>query len=264
MSFLEIENRNMDKNFSMSEAQFHDYYELYFLLEGTRDLFIENKMFLVPANSFCIIPPFYMHKTEGKPYKRINLYISNDLLDENEAAFLKSHSDNLAFSLSLKQSTFISTLLQEASDIQTQNYELRKKYLLPFAKTILYYLQTQPLLPLQPMGAINPNQKTDTMILKIVSYINENYQNLITLKDLSERFFISVNTLCKRFHKSMNCSIIEYVTFVRLNKAKMYLLTTSKKLEEISYLCGFSSTNYFGLIFKKQFGLSPLNYRKKK
>ncbi len=264
MNFLEIENRIMDKNFSMSEAQFHDYYELYFLLEGTREIFIENRMFVVPANSFCIIPPFYMHKTEGKPYKRINLYISDNLLDEKELEFLNIHSTHLAFSLTSQQATFISTLLLEASEIKTQNYELRKKYLLPFTKTILYYLQTQSLTPLQPISALPSHKESDTMILKIVSYINENYQNSITLKDLSERFFISTNTLCKRFHKSMGCSIIEYVTFVRLNKAKMYLLTTSKKLEEISYLCGFSSANYFGLTFKKQFGLSPLNYRKKK
>ncbi|MBQ8320040.1 MAG: helix-turn-helix transcriptional regulator [Clostridia bacterium] len=84
----------------------------------------------------------------------------------------------------------------------------------------------------------------------------------ITLKGLSERFFISVNTLCKRFHENMNCSVMEYTTFVRLNKAKMYLLSTKKGVEEIAGLCGFLSANYFGLIFKKQFGCSPTNYRK--
>ena len=80
MEFLEIETREMRENFTMSDPQFHDYYELYFLFEGTRELFVENKMFHVPANSFCVIPPFCLHKTEGGAYKRINLNISENFL----------------------------------------------------------------------------------------------------------------------------------------------------------------------------------------
>ena len=265
MNFLEIESRSLSTRVGASEPQihFHDYYELYFLEEGTREMFIENKMFHVSPNSFCIIPPFFMHKTEGERYKRVNLYISPNLLDEKELLFLKSLENDLVFSLTPKQTTFIHSILDEASEMEANNYELRKKYLLPFAKTILYYLQAQPLAPLKSISSVTEGKTADTTILKIVSYINENYNKNITLKELCERFYISTNTLCKRFRSSMGCSVIQYLTSVRLNKAKMYLLNTKKSLEEISYICGFSSANYFGLIFKKQYGLSPLNYRKK-
>ena len=58
MEFLEIERRNQTQAFNMSYTQFHDYYELYFLLSGEREVFIENKLFLLRSGSFCIIPPF--------------------------------------------------------------------------------------------------------------------------------------------------------------------------------------------------------------
>ncbi len=265
MNFLEIESRSLNSSNTTLEPQihFHDYYELYFLEQGVREMFIDNKMFHVSKNSFCIIPPFCMHKTEGKQYKRVNLYISPNLLDDKELSFLKTLENDLVFSLSQKQTNFIHSLLNEASQMETQNIELRKKYLLPFAKTVLYYLQSSPLTPQKSISSLSETKQADTTILKIVSYINENYAKNITLTDLCDKFFISANTLCKRFRRSMGCSIIGYLTNVRLNKAKMYLLTTNKNLEEISFLCGFSSANYFSLIFKKQYGLSPLNYKKK-
>jgi transcriptional regulator GlxA family with amidase domain len=55
---------------------------------------------------------------------------------------------------------------------------------------------------------------------------------------------------------------MEYVMRIRLNKAKGLLRNTNKSIEEVAFECGFSSANYFGLIFKKEIGLSPLNYKK--
>jgi transcriptional regulator GlxA family with amidase domain len=69
-------------------------------------------------------------------------------------------------------------------------------------------------------------------------------------------------SLCKKFKDVMNCSIMEYVMRIRLNKAKGLLRNTNKSIEEVAFECGFSSANYFGLIFKKEIGLSPLNYKK--
>jgi mannose-6-phosphate isomerase-like protein (cupin superfamily) len=64
MNFLEIERREMDVDFDMSEPHSHDYYELYFLFEGSRAMFLQDKMFVLPPNTFCVIPPFCLHKTD--------------------------------------------------------------------------------------------------------------------------------------------------------------------------------------------------------
>ena len=90
MSFIEIEYRKTDKEWNMADLQAHNFYEIYYLLKGERHIFIEDKIFTLHENSIVIIPPFYMHKTEGGPYERVNVYLSNDLLDENERKFLYS------------------------------------------------------------------------------------------------------------------------------------------------------------------------------
>ena len=263
MEFLEIERRNETKAFNMSYTQFHDYYELYFLLSGEREFFIESKLFLLQSGSFCIVPPFSMHKTEGEAYERINLYVSKNLLTDSENAFLQNISEQCAFAFNRKQLQFIIPLLKEASEVETADASKKRNFLLSFIKTVIAYMQTQMLTPLTPTGTLNSPKHSDTLILQIVAYINKEYQQKLTLDMLAKKFYLSKNTLCKRFRDQMNCSPIQYAVYTRLNKAKMYLSSTDKNVSEIAELCGFPSANYMGIIFKKQIGISPLNYRKK-
>lgn len=263
MEFLEIERRNETKAFNMSYTQFHDYYELYFLLSGEREFFIESKLFLLQSGSFCIVPPFSMHKTEGEAYERINLYVSKNLLTDSENAFLQNISEQCAFVFNRKQLQFIIPLLKEASEVETADASKKRNFILSFIKTVIAYMQTQMLTPLTPTGTLNSPKHSDTLILQIVAYINKEYQQKLTLDMLAKKFYLSKNTLCKRFRDQMNCSPIQYAVYTRLNKAKMYLSSTNKNVSEIAELCGFPSANYMGIIFKKQIGISPLNYRKK-
>ena len=66
----------------------------------------------------------------------------------------------------------------------------------------------------------------------------------------------------KYFKKYTKRSPIDFLLTVRITKAKQLLVSTKKSVGEISDACGFSSANYFGLIFKKKEGISPLTYRK--
>ncbi len=265
MNFIEIEYRKTNKSLNMSNMQFHDYYELHILLAGTREVFIENKLFLLQPATFCVIPPFSMHKTEGKAYERINIYVSKDLLSPNECAFLQKLSEQSAFSLTAAQTQFLAVVLKEAASAKIVDREQRKNFLLSFTKTVLAYLQSQILHPpsVKPASETNDARRSSSTILQVVAYINQEYRQHITLDMLHKKFYVSKNTLCKQFNEQMHCSPIQYVTHIRLNKAKMYLSTTTKSISEIAELCGFPSANYFGLIFKKHIGISPLNYRKK-
>ena len=132
-----------------------------------------------------------------------------------------------------------------------------------FAKALISYLGVQDLAPVTPFGSSPSHTRNDTVVLKIAAYINEHYKESITLQFLSDKFFMSKNTLCKRFRSAMDISVMQYVTYVRLNKAKMYLTTTAKSMDEVAEHSGFPSANYFSFIFKKSFGISPTEYRKK-
>jgi YesN/AraC family two-component response regulator len=104
--------------------------------------------------------------------------------------------------------------------------------------------------------------KMSPLVLRVINYFNEHYVENITLDRLSQKFFASKTTLIYNFKRYTNCSPIDFLLSVRLTKAKEKLVNTKKSIEEIALSCGFSSANYFGLIFKKKEGLSPSAYRK--
>ena len=82
--------------------------------------------------------------------------------------------------------------------------------------------------------------------------------------DKNSVYVVSLGVSCEdyNFKKYTNCSLIDFLLNIRLTKAKELLVNAKKSVEEIAELCGFSSANYFGLIFKKKEGVSPINYRK--
>ena len=177
MDFLEIERRKVDEPINMSNTQFHEYYELYFLIKGDREVFVENKLFFLQSGAFCIIPPFSMHKTEGSAYERINVYISANMLSPAETAFLKKAAEETVFTLTAEQKNFITPILKEAADAEIADAGQRKNYHLYLAKAVLAYLQTQKLSPLAPISSTKYPHKTDSIILQVVAFINENYRD---------------------------------------------------------------------------------------
>lgn len=263
MSFIEIEYRERKKPFAMTALQAHDYYEIYCLVEGDRQVFFENCMFTLPGGSVCVIPPFKMHKMEGGPYKRINLYVSPDLLHSDENAFLNECSECVAFTLEKEKRELFFSLAGGFGNGEIAPLS-GDKTLVALTRVLISILRSSELISIPTVTVEQSSKNDNSLILQIIDYINANFERNISLDELSERFFISKNSLCKKFRTVMRCSVSEYITGVRHAKAKELLSGTDMSMDEIAERCGYSSANYFSLIFKKKVGISPLNYRKKK
>ncbi|MCM1145120.1 MAG: AraC family transcriptional regulator [Blautia sp.] len=92
----------------------------------------------------------------------------------------------------------------------------------------------------------------------IQTHINEH----ITLDDVAEHIHRSPSYVTKKFQKELGVHASAYITRCKLEEAKSMLAFTDKSLSEISaYLC-FSSQSYFQNLFKKQYGMTPMQYRK--
>lgn len=94
-------------------------------------------------------------------------------------------------------------------------------------------------------------------------FITENFCKNIKLSDIAEHVNLTPNYFHTLFTHTTGKTPLEFLNETRISKAKYTLLFTDKTVLEISEECGFSSYNYFGFIFKKQCGESPLKYRKK-
>lgn len=98
----------------------------------------------------------------------------------------------------------------------------------------------------------------------IVIYINDHYDEDITVTDIAERFFVSESYLSRFFKEKSGKSVMKYVNDVRIERAKTYLLRTSMSVGEIANCVGFDDINYFSRKFRLTSGMTPSEYRKKK
>ena len=97
---------------------------------------------------------------------------------------------------------------------------------------------------------------------ELLAYIQEHYTEKITLSMLASEFHLSEKYISWYFKEHFNISFIQYVSHLRMTKAKDLLLTTEQSVTEIAFSCGYPSVNFFIRSFKELHGVTPLQYRK--
>ena len=107
------------------------------------------------------------------------------------------------------------------------------------------------------------DKKYNEIIDKAKSFIQDNYQNDdMSLQTVASSVNVSSNHFSAIFRKETGETFIDYLTAVRINKAKELLTCTSMKTSEIGFEVGYRDPHYFSFIFKKTMGMSPKEYRR--
>ncbi|HEX2925486.1 MAG TPA: helix-turn-helix domain-containing protein [Ruminiclostridium sp.] len=101
----------------------------------------------------------------------------------------------------------------------------------------------------------------NSFILMATNYIKENYKKDITLEDISKEVNISPHYFSKLFKEEMGENFIDYLTNIRINKAKEIMKSSLLSIKEICYEIGYGDPNYFSRLFKKNAGMTPTEYR---
>lgn len=94
--------------------------------------------------------------------------------------------------------------------------------------------------------------------------IEERYAEDLTIDRLSEAAGFSANYFADMFKKTYGRSVMDYVAQVRMNKAKQLMLGSEGLLKEVAHLVGYKDEFYFSRKFKKEYGLSPTAYIRKR
>ncbi|GGG73747.1 response regulator transcription factor [Paenibacillus radicis (ex Gao et al. 2016)] len=97
---------------------------------------------------------------------------------------------------------------------------------------------------------------------KMVAYIDGHYEQKLYLKDLSAQFYINQVYCCQLFKKYLSKTFSEYVSELRIKKARELLKKTDLSIEEIAIQTGYVEYYYFNKVFKKHCGITPSKFRK--
>lgn len=103
----------------------------------------------------------------------------------------------------------------------------------------------------------------DAPVKKAQDFIEQNFQERITVKQLATELSLGRRSLERRFKKATSNTVVEYVQRVKIEAAKKWFEESGKNINEVMYDVGYSDTKAFRSVFKKHTGLSPVDYRNK-
>ena len=258
------------EEYSMPSVHFHPEYEIFYLMDGTRQFMIEDKTYTVGKCGLVLVDTMQIHKTAalGKaPHDRFLI----ELMAEPFSTFFVGLS-GMSFRNLFKELAGVWEFREEerrfADDIfHTIADELRDKkshyqifVMMKIAELLLF------------LARLKENRRVDVPVAgrlghiqidSVVDYITENYDKHISLDLVCRRFYISKSYLCRVFKEKKGSTVQEYIHMCRIKKAQELLKDSNLSVTEISDSLGYISATHFERVFRKYMETTPLKYRQK-
>lgn len=248
-------------------AHTHNAAEIYLTLTELPDVLLNDTVSRVKSGSLIIIPPFCVHQLyheQGVEYERYIMNLNIEWLDyvlsdhNINIDYLKDAGKPAIISLDAQQQAALTDKMNQFISVQTEND----------LSTIAHFFDVFSLMD----SLVRSVQENDTFeepittevqkkVNEIISFINENLMNGITVEQIAEHFYLNKDYISRLFSKCTHTTIGRYVAFQRISKAQE-LLREEKTVTQVQEMMGYSSYAHFFKSFQKMTGISPSRYRK--
>lgn len=257
------------RGYSSSETlpHWHTYLEIIFFTEGSAEVQINNRYFNVNKGQILLINSLDIHSVKGK-CRHIAMLIDlkgiQNIKMINASIFPEKSEDKLIGKDDSED--WIKNIIIEDMRLILNMYEnkIAGYYFIILSKVYdmlgsigLYTSKKQSNHEIRS-GIKNQNlQKLEL----VFSYLDKNYQETISLEQISKILNFSPNYFCRFFKKNMGRSFFEYLNYYRCSRAEILLNTGEKSITEIALEVGFNSISYFDKTYRKYKGYEPSEER---
>ncbi|SHJ04296.1 AraC-type DNA-binding protein [Dethiosulfatibacter aminovorans DSM 17477] len=149
----------------------------------------------------------------------------------------------------------------EYKKIEKLNLEYMRKLNMIYGREDIYLWLKDSIESLIDEIRKTSSHKNNMVIYKIQKYVNENYTENISLKDISEKLGMSYNYLSYLFNNEMDMKFKDYLRKIRINKSIEFLESSDYEINRIALEVGFANQSYFTKAFKRETGITPKKYR---
>lgn len=244
------------------EAEHHQNIEVFYVLDGELMLTVEDQEFVMKAEDVIVLNANRKHSYTADQ----DVLIASFLIDFAQMSKLLGTSQLLFWCNStIDRSWAYDELKVIMKRIFAQSIEEDGQgviYLTSLYYQFLHVLVTNFMVKTDDERFQDEKDIDEERMVAIYNYINSNYNQPISLSDLSEKLFLSVPYLSKYIKKKFGQNFVDYVNGIRLFHGIEDLLYTDKTIMYIAMENGFANTASFNATFQKAYGVSPSQYRK--
>ncbi len=246
---------NDESDAAVHKQHYHNLFELYLLDEGACRYFIDSRVYSVRAGDLVLIPEGVIHRTTyGKgQYRRRLIYLSRydipasvlPILSTVGYVYRNPETEGQVHAL-------FAQIEAEWSRSDAYSDELLREY-----THLLFYLIAR-----HGSGVEQPFSER-SYIERAVKYLQTHYGGEVTLSQVAALYSVSREHFSRLFKRETGFGFNEYLTLLRLQKAETMLREEPQKnISQVAYETGFNDSNYFSDRFHREYGLSPLKYRR--
>lgn len=233
----------------------HDYYELFYVIDGSLTLNMAGDSRTIEANDLIICGPHQSYPRQISSDTFCNyLTVVFDMGNAERIHFLGQ-----TFSCSESIHSALDKLIAQSL---SHSYYTQTLMLCYLQEVITQLMQlTDTLLPSHSTPTSQQNFQND-LLQQILAYMNKKVAEPMTVEEICHKFFISRSSLQSLFKAHLHTSPKNHLINIKLQKSKELIQENRHTISEIAYLLGFSSIHYFSRLFKKYYNMSPSEYAK--
>ncbi|MBQ9990910.1 MAG: helix-turn-helix transcriptional regulator [Lachnospiraceae bacterium] len=241
----------------------HDYYEITYVDRGCLRTTIEDTEYILQEKELLVYGPGQFHTqsiAEGESCSYVTIIFSMEnliLRDQDEENKLLL---NKIFPYDKKIYSLIKSFVQESSSQ------------LPYLNTLLLCLVQEIVIRLlqsefsdhkeeRPI-AITRQHYQDELLERILSHIEENICEPLTIAEICQRFSLSRSSLQLLFKENLDQTPKKYISDLKLEKSCQMIRENKYTLSEIALMLGFNSIHYFSRAFAQKYHMAPSEYSK--
>ncbi|MBQ8204047.1 MAG: helix-turn-helix domain-containing protein [Clostridia bacterium] len=257
--FIDVTLDRNPGNSTFSEHT-HTCHEIYFLISGRVKYFIKDEIFNANSGDVLMIKKNYIHTTsypEGTASERILISYNDALLGSAYKALTKSCAERKHFVLSSERQKKVEKIVRRLY----LEYKNKEEHYMDMCRNLLGEL----LIIINREDNFESGRElsgTPLVIQNAAKYISANIGENLSLGELSRRFAMSPSYFSKTFKQYTGLGVNEYITALRMARAKKLLKVAGHSITEVATKCGFNDSNYFATVFKRTYGISPKKYSK--
>ncbi|SFK99130.1 AraC-type DNA-binding protein [Paenibacillus sp. 1_12] len=262
---IRYEHKLLNPNPYNVNFHLHEEFEIYFLISGDVNYFVEKSMYPLKYGDIMITNNQEIHKPafrNDRLYERITLQFAPHIvrafnsprLDLLNCFLNKPKGQQNKISLRPSQTKEILRLFHQMENLKNDaGYEILK---------LNYLVEILVLINIVFMD-VNRSDSVSTMpelLISLLDYIDMNLDKDLTLDSLSKKFYVDRFYMGRIFKKNIGSNIHEYILFKRISKAKE-ILTEGYNVTDTCERCGFNDYSNFLKMFKRTVGISPGKYK---